>query len=97
MISFKYFEKNISAVFNLSLISELNYTFYRKRSASIFFSATKVPIAPKDDGGYYLAYQNYNDQYLNVVEFDSKDKMLKQFKDEYEVVDKIEKLSILLR
>ena len=45
---------------------------------SLHFKYSNAPVAPRTDGGYYVAFQDTN-KYLHVLSYDKNDKLLKDF------------------
>ena len=68
---------SVNAAFSMNKVSTLNYTFYSEFVSGFHFSRPQAPIAPKYDGGYFMAYNKKTNHKLCVVEFDSKDKVVK--------------------
>ena len=62
--------------FNMEKVTNLSYTFSSSRLTAIFFGASQAPIAPKEDGGYYLCYKSSTSD-LCVAEFDDSDELIK--------------------
>ena len=69
--------------FTISKVSTIRNTFSSKRVSSMYFERPQAPIAPKYDGGYYLAYNNKANNQLTVIEFDSNDKIIAEEELEY--------------
>ena len=73
------------STFNKESVSTLSNTFNSSRLLAIFFRASQAPIAPKEDGSYYLCYTS-SEYYLHVVEFDELDKLIKHVKLTYKTI-----------
>ena len=63
------------STFSMEAVSNLSYTFNSSRVEEIFWAPSQAPIAPKEDGGYYLCYRT-DTNYLHVAEFDKSDKLI---------------------
>ena len=70
---------DVAAEFNLDKVSILSNTFSSARTNQIHFERPQAPVAPKSDGGYYMAYNDYSSGYCKVVEFDSSDNVVKTY------------------
>ena len=70
---------DVDASFNLDKVSVLTKTWSASRSTAIHFDRGVAPVAPKSDGGYYLAFVDQNTQYCKVVDFDNNDNVLKEY------------------
>ena len=46
--------------------------------SSLHFKYSNAPVAPRTDGGYYVAFADTN-KYLHVLSYDKNDKLLKDF------------------
>ena len=76
-------EKLNSFPFIKDHIRILPETYSSKHEIAIHFGHSEGPIAPKDDGGYYLAYYNSKDSNLHVLEFSSEDELINDFNTKY--------------
>ena len=59
-------------------IKKITTDFKMHYNTSITFTTSNCPVAPRDDGGYYVAVSN-TDKYLHILSFDKDDKLLKDF------------------
>ena len=66
-------------------VKNISYTFNSSRLNEIFFGASQAPIAPKENGGYYLCYRS-DENDLHVIEFDSSDKLIEDFNTQYKAI-----------
>ena len=69
--------------FDISMVSELDYEYNVTRIKDIFLSESQAPIAPKSDGGYYLAFKDKDTNNLHIVEFDKNDSLINDIELEY--------------
>ena len=59
-------------------IKKITTDFKMFYNPSLTFTTSNCPVAPRDDGGYYVAVAN-TDKYLHILSFDKDDKLLKDF------------------
>ena len=64
------------STFSMEDVKNLSYAFNSSRVDEMFWAPSQNPIAPKQDGGYYLCYREKSN-YLHVAEFDKSDKLIK--------------------
>ena len=64
------------ATFTMDKVSILNNEYYTTRIRPIYFERPHAPIAPKYNGGYYVAFHDIKENYLRVVEYNSEDKVV---------------------
>ena len=70
-----------SQTFDASQIKVIETEFSMSYENKLHFSRSNNPIAPRDDGGYYIAFTD-TDKYLHVLSYNSSDILLKDFKTE---------------
>ena len=71
-------EISSSQTFDNSQIKTLNTNFKMPYEYSLHFIHSNFPIAPRDNGGYYIAVSDIN-KFLHVLSYDKTDKLIKDF------------------
>ena len=61
-----------------SKVKLIETTFDMLYSNSLHFEHSNSPVAPRSDGGYYIAFTDKN-KYLHILSYDKNDKLLKDF------------------
>ena len=64
--------------FTSSKIKKIRTNFQLNYNPSLHFTTSNCPVAPRDDGGYYIAVPD-KDKYLHILSFDKNDNLLKDF------------------
>ena len=67
-----------SQTFTESKIKKIETNFTMFYSGRLHFSHSNNPIAPRNDGGYYIAITDI-EKYLHVLSFDKNDNLIKDF------------------
>ena len=67
-----------SQTFEESKIKKIETNFEMYYSYQVTFEHSNFPIAPRDNGGYYIAFTDKN-KYLHVLSYDKNDNLLKDF------------------
>ena len=62
-----------------SKIRKIKTDFKMYYSNALHFTTSSCPVAPRDDGGYYIAVATETDTYLHILSFDKNDNMIKDF------------------
>ena len=64
--------------FDESKIKKIQTDFKTHYNHTLHFTSSNFPIAPRDDGGYYVAVSNMEKE-LHILSFDKDDNLLKNF------------------
>mgnify|MGYP007069933421 CR=1 FL=1 len=64
--------------FDESKIKKITTGFKMEYKNAVTFTTSNSPVAPRDDGGYYIAVQN-TDKILHILSFDKDNNMIKDF------------------
>ena len=71
-------EVKSSQSFSEKVIKSIGTNFTMKYSTSLHFAYSNAPVAPRANGGYYIAFtDNFN--FLHILSFDKNDKLIKDF------------------
>ena len=77
-----------SQVYNDTKVKLIKTTFNMSYTGSLHFSFSNSPVAPRTDGGYYVAFTDTS-KLLHVLSYDKNDRLLKDFntKEKANIVD----------
>ena len=64
--------------FDESKIKQITTEFKMEYKGAVTFTTSNSPVAPRDDGGYYIAVQK-TDKFLHILSFDKDDNLIKDF------------------
>ena len=64
--------------FDESKIKKITTEFKMDYTGAVTFTTSNCPVAPRDDGGYYVAVSN-TDKILHILSFDKNDNLIKDF------------------
>ena len=64
--------------FDESKIKKITTDFTITYNNMLHFTTSNCPVAPRDDGGYYIAFSN-QDKILHILSFDKDDNLIKDF------------------
>ena len=64
--------------FDESKIKKITTEFKMDYKGALTFTQSNCPVAPRDDGGYYIAVSN-TEKYLHILSFDKDDNLIKDF------------------
>ena len=67
--------------FSTGKIKKIKTDFKLNYNPSLHFTTSNCPVAPRDDGGYYIAVPDEN-KYLHILSFDKDDNLLRDFNTE---------------
>ena len=67
--------------FSKGKIKKIKTDFKLNYNPSLHFTTSNCPVAPRDDGGYYIAVPDV-DKYLHILSFDKNDNLIKDFNTE---------------
>ena len=64
--------------FDESKIKKITTDFKMEYKGAVTFTTSNSPVAPRNDGGYYIAVQK-TDKFLHILSFDKDDNLIKDF------------------
>ena len=64
--------------YNTSNVKKITTQFKMFYNNALHFTTSNCPVAPREDGGYYIAVAN-TELYLHILSFDKEDNLIKDF------------------